>query len=214
MEQRLKNFDDKLKRSFQNDEATFKLLKEQTQKIIEGIESQRAEKEVMAQKRRKELKTLEQNIILEVTSQTGNYLESGSIISQSFEEKTGALRNDVLADRKERDATATNLLSNVSDQVSIIQGELFAEKKNREEAYDKVIKKLGLEVLRINDTLNQEKKIREESHNQLKSMLLSMRSRLTANLEVLVELTVRQRGEPESRIRTFCSNFWKKLFRR
>lgn len=184
MEQRLRNFDEKLKKSFQNDEATFKLLKEQTQKILEGIESQRAEKEALAHKRRKELKSLEQNIILEVSTQTGNYYESGSIISQSFEEKTGALRNDVLTDRKERDATAANLLSNVSDQVSIIQGELFAEKKNREEAYDKVIKKLGLEVLRINDTLNQEKKIREESHNQLKSMLLSMRSRLTAGLEV------------------------------
>lgn len=184
VEQRLKNFDERLKKSYQNDEATFKLLKEQTQKIVDTIEAQKTEKDELAAKRRKDLKNLEQNIILEINAHSENYLETGSQISQNFDDKSGALRSDVLNDRKEREANTSSIFSTVSDEVSLIQGELFAERKNREEAYDKIIKKLGLEVLRLNDTLNQEKKIREETHSHLRSMLIGMKTRLHSAIEV------------------------------
>lgn len=190
VEQRLKNFDEKLKKSYQNDEATFKLLKEQTQKIVDTIEAQRLEKDELAAKRRRDLKVLEQNIALEIQNHSENYLETGVQINQNFDEKSNALRSDVLNDRKEREANTTSIFSTVSDEVSLIQGELFAERKNREEAYDKIIKRLGLEVLRLNDTLNQEKKIREETHGQLRSMLVGMKTRLHGALEVTSYLTL------------------------
>lgn len=189
VEQRLKNFDERLKKSYQNDEATFKLLKEQTQKIVDTIEGQRAEKDELAAKRRKDLKSLEQNIHLEINAHSENYLETGAEISQNFDDKANALRSDVLNDRKERESNTNSIFSTVSDEVSLIQGELFAERKNREEAYDKIIKRLGLEVLRLNDTLNQEKKIREETHGQLRSMLVGMKTRLHSSLEVLASFT-------------------------
>ena len=66
VEQRLKNLEEKLRKSYQNDEAIFKIFKEQTQKIMETVESQKSEKEALSVKRRKEIKTLEQNILLEV----------------------------------------------------------------------------------------------------------------------------------------------------
>lgn len=184
IEQRLRAFDERLKKSFQSDEATFKLLKDQTQKIVDTLEAQRTEKEELAAKRRKDLKTLEQNINLEINSQSDNYLETGGMINQNFDDKANGLRSDVLNHRKEREANTNSIFSTVSDEVSLIQGELFAERKNREEAYDKIIKKLGLEVLRLNDTLNQEKKIREETHGQLRSMLVGMKTRLHSALEV------------------------------
>lgn len=184
VEQRLRSFDERLKKSFQNDEATFKLLKDQTQKIVDTIEAQKSEKDELAAKRRRDLKNLEQNIILEINTQSENYLDTGNQISQNFDEKAGGLRSDVLNDKKEREANTNGIFSTISDEVSLIQGELFAERKNREEAYDKIIKKLGLEVLRLNDTLNQEKKIREETHGQLRSMLAGMKSRLQGALEV------------------------------
>ena len=184
VEQRLRNFDERLKKSYQSDEATFKLLREQTQKIIDTVEEQKTEKDELAAKRRKNLKSLEQNIILEVNTQSENYIDTGNQISQNFDDKANALRGDVLGDRKEREANTTSIFSTISDEVSLIQGELFAERKNREEAYDKIIKKLGLEVLRLNDTLNQEKKIREDTHGNLRSMLAGMKSRLHGALEV------------------------------
>lgn len=130
------------------------------------------------------MKTLEQNIILEVTNHTENYLDTRSLISHNFDEKGSGLRSDVLNDRKERDSNTNSVFSTISDDISVIQGELFAERKNREEAYDKIIKKLGLEVLRLNDTLTQEKKIREETHSQLRGMLVGMKTRLQGALEV------------------------------
>lgn len=184
VEQRLKNFDERLKKSYQSDEATFKLLKEQTQKIIDTVESQKQEKDELAAKRRKDLKTLEQNIILEVNTHSENYLDTRNQISVNFDEKASALRGDVLNDRKERDVNTNAVFSTISDEISVIQGELFAERKNREEAYDKIIKKLGLEVLRLNDTLTQEKKIREETHSQLRGMLVGMKTRLQGAIEV------------------------------
>ena len=184
VEQRLKNFDDRLKKSYQNDEATFKLLKDQTQKIIDTVEAQRNEKDELTEKRRKDLRNLEENIILEINSQTENYLVTGGQINQNFEEKAINLRSDVMSDRKDRETNTNSIFSSVSDEVSLIQGELFAERKNREEAYDKIIKKLGLEVLRLNDTLNQEKKIREETHSNIRSMLVGMKTRLHSSLEV------------------------------
>jgi hypothetical protein len=189
VEQRLRNFDDRLKKSYQSDEATFKLLREQTQKIIDTVEEQKTEKDELAAKRRRDLKNLEQNIILEVNTQSENYMDTGNQISQNFDDKANALRSDVLGDRKEREANTTGVFSTISDEVSLIQGELFAERKNREEAYDRIIKKLGLEVLRLNDTLNQEKKIREETHGGLRSMLAGMKSRLHGAVEVKQLLT-------------------------
>jgi len=159
------------------------LLKDQTQKILETIEAQKSEKEALSAKRRRDLKTLEQNIVLEVNNQSESYFETGTQISNGFDDRAGGLRSEILLEKKERDNNTANLYSSISDEISLIQGELFAERKNREEAYDKIIKKLGLEVLRLNDTLNQEKKIREESHNQLRSMLVGMKTRLTSSLE-------------------------------
>ena len=184
MEGRLKTFEEKLKKSHQNDEATFRLLKEQTQKLLESVEAQKADKDELAAKRKKELKALEQAVLGEIGTQSENYFEAGSKVHADFDDKSAHLRNELLADKKEREANTSALVASVSDEISLIQGELFAERKNREEAYDKIIKKLGLEVLRLNDTLNQEKKVREETHNQLRSMLAGMKIRLSGAAEV------------------------------
>lgn len=179
---------------------------------MDTIEAQRNEKDELAAKRRKDLKTLEQHIILEINAQSECYLETGGQINQNFDDKANGLRTDVLNDRKEREANTNSIFSTVSDEVSLIQGELFAERKNREEAYDKIIKKLGLEVLRLNDTLNQEKKIREETHGQLRSMLVGMKTRLHSALEVILHFDPRLKEGADWPTKTSCLNCSKKPF--
>ena len=44
-----------------------------------------------------------------------------------------------MQEKKEREHNMISVLSNVTDEVSLIQGELFAERKTREESYDNII---------------------------------------------------------------------------
>lgn len=186
IENRLKTYEDRMKKSYQNDEATFKLLKEQTQRVVETIDSHKSEKDELASKRKKDIKTLENSVLNQINGQTEHYYEAQNQLNSTFDQKSNALRTEIINDKKERESNVSNLYSNITDEISLLQGELFAERNNREESYDKLIKRLGLEVLRINDTLTQEKKIREESHNQLISSLSSMRNRMVHAIEVIV----------------------------
>lgn len=71
-----------------------------------------------------------------------------------------------------------NLLSQMSEKLSMVAGEIFAERKNREEDYDNLIKRIGGHILRINNQLLQEKKQREETHEDFMQVLDGVYNRM------------------------------------
>ena len=75
-DQRLKNIDDKLKRAYQNEDATFRLFKEQFIKLQEAMSSQKTVRENQEDKKNKELKTLDTNITLDITVERQERKES------------------------------------------------------------------------------------------------------------------------------------------
>lgn len=61
-ETRLKALDDKMRKSQGNDEATFKMFKDQLVKLQEALNSQKVARELLEEKKGKELKMLNTNI--------------------------------------------------------------------------------------------------------------------------------------------------------
>lgn len=192
-ENRQKELDDRIRKSHQNDEATFKLFKEQILKLQEALSSQKVARELLDDKKAAELKMLDTNINLDINVERQERKEAESEINKMFEDKMGRQRLEMNQENKNREIVESNTTSTLTDQISIIQGELFAERKNREETYDKIIKKLGNDVLRVNDVLNNEKKTREESHSGLLKMLEEMHS----GLHYQINTEKRQRDETQ-----------------
>ena len=65
-EHRQKELDDRIRKSHGNDEATFKLFKDQILKQQEALSSQKMARELLEEKKAKELKMLDTNVHLDV----------------------------------------------------------------------------------------------------------------------------------------------------
>ena len=155
----MRAIEDKLRQSYQNDEANFKIFRDQIAKLNDNIKKQVSEREAQEEKKETDVRSMEANFSLQLNIEKQSRKEFEVEFNKEFEEKVSSLRTDMVADRKERDVKISNMLSNISDELSLIQGELFAERRSREETYDGIIKKLGADVLRINDLLNRESKV-------------------------------------------------------
>lgn len=155
----MRTIEEKIRKSYQNDEANFKIFKDKVSRIGESLKSQVNGREILEQAKEKEVKVLENNFGMQLSLEKQSRREFESDFIREFDDKMGRLRLEMVDERKENDSKISNMLNNVSDELSLIQGELFAERRAREETYDKIIKKLGGDVLRLNDILNSEKKV-------------------------------------------------------
>jgi len=158
-EQRLRNLEEKIRKSYQNDEATYKILKEQVEKLEEALSNQKQARQLVSQRNDKELKVIETNLNIQNNVDRQSKREAENELLGNFDGKLNSLRADMISDKRENDGKMASLLGNISDELSMIQGELYAERKSREENYDSVIKKLGNWVLKLDTMVNNEKRV-------------------------------------------------------
>ena len=63
-EQRLRSIEEKIRNSHQKDEVTFKIYKEQIQKLEDGLKGQSQARKLVSQRKEKELKVIQTNLSL------------------------------------------------------------------------------------------------------------------------------------------------------
>jgi len=125
---KLQALDEKLQRNALSEETKFKLLKDQITKLQEGLATERIAREILDERKSKELKLVENNVSLDLNVEKQNRKDNENKIQKQIDEKCFSLRL-----------------------------ELAKEKKTREEVMDRHAKELAEQIARLSDAVDAEK---------------------------------------------------------
>jgi len=127
--------DDKITRNYQYTEEKYKLVKEQIVKIQEGIATEVIAREILEERKEKELQLVENNIALELNVERQEIKETAQEALRKVDEKIQAVRLDVITEERERIEEIERQHRIISDQVINFEKELDEEKRLRSEEF-------------------------------------------------------------------------------
>lgn len=190
-----KHLEDKVGKNQSVNDERFRLLKDQVAKLQEGIATEIIAREILDERKTKEIKLVENNINLELNVEKQNKREVEQRIAKKVDEKIYSLRLDIAKEQKSKDDTIDKQIRLINEELGSIQGDLEAEKRAREETSEKLIKRLGEEIINFQETLAGERKVREETENVLFKMLEDIGSKLQG--EINTERGSREKAEEQ-----------------
>merc|ERR1711881_778648 len=91
----------KLSRNQMAEETKFKLLKDQITKLQEGLATERIAREILDERKAKELKLVENNVQLDLNVEKQNRKDNETKIQKHIDEKVFALRLDLAKEKKQ-----------------------------------------------------------------------------------------------------------------
>jgi len=157
-ESKIKQLDERHTKNHLITEEKLKLLKDQINKLQEGMATEIVAREILDDRKNKEIKLVETNIALELNEEKQIRKEMEQRILKKGDEKVYSLRVDVSKDQKSREDSIQRQMKEISDQTGHLQREIEEEKKTREEINEKLVKTIGDEILKLQEMLNVEKK--------------------------------------------------------
>lgn len=107
------------------------MLREQCNKIIEDIDSERQTREEFEIDTIKRIEDTQQVFVNQLTQENDDKSENFIIQSQKIDQKMASVANDIIFDAKNRDSNQNEAISNINDHLSEIQGMIVAQRKNR-----------------------------------------------------------------------------------
>jgi hypothetical protein len=102
-EQRIKKSEDHISSMQAKDEASFKGLKESLAKMVDILQHEQQARDLMDEKKTKEVKLTENNMLIELNIEKQNRRESEAKISKIIDERLYAIRLDLAKEKKIRE---------------------------------------------------------------------------------------------------------------
>jgi len=191
----IKHLDDKITRNYQYTEEKYKLVKEQIIKVQEGIATEVIAREILEERKEKELQLVENNIAIELNVDRQERKETAQEALRKVDEKIQAVRIDVITEERERIEEIERQHKIISDQVNNFEKELNEEKRLRADTNETLIRKIGYKISKFQEVMEIEKKVREETENVLFKLLEDIDYKFQTELSK--EKKVRERSQDE-----------------
>lgn len=134
-----------------NNEQEYKDIKEEARRIEELIDLERKEKAILAEKKRKEFKLIENSMEIEVNT-----------------EKFYSVKVDLAKEKKIRENNTYEFFDEVEENISDIRNDIDQLDKSRRENNDKLVKRLSQEINSFHHLLAEERKKRQNMHENIK----------------------------------------------
>lgn len=190
---KLKNLEGRVQNSSVSTEAKFKLLKDQISKLGETMSSERLARELLDEKKTKELKLVENNLLIDLNILKQSRKEHEGKVVKSLDEKLYGLRLELAKEKKFREEVAETQSQCIEDNLSKLTNFVENEAVTREESCARLNQHVQEEILKIEDSVHIERKEREEVNGSMLKMLEDMQDRLLQ--EITFERQERQSTE-------------------
>lgn len=174
-------------------------LKDSISKLQEQLANEHLSREIFSDKKAKEIKIVENNLILDINQEKQTRKETESKLAKIVDEKLFGLRLDLSKEKKIREESEETQLIEFADNIAKLQETLDVEMRTREDTYEKIIHMIGEDMQRCYNNLEVERKQREESHlvyekavedmkNRIKQEVYKERKEREATEELLIKL--------------------------
>merc|ERR1712000_646978 len=120
--------EEKLQRNALSEETKFKLLKDQITKLQEGLATERIAREILDERKSKELKLVENNVALDMNVEKQNRKDNENKLVKQIDEKLFALRIDLAKEKKIREEVMDRHAKELAEQIARLSDAVDAEK--------------------------------------------------------------------------------------
>jgi len=131
-------------------------LHEQITKLQEELAAERLSREVMDERKTKEIKSVESSISLDLTVEKRARKDLESKIMKQVDETCFALRLDLAREKKLREEAEERHEKEVADEIIRIADAIDQERKNRLDGEEAILRKLNDEVAALTEQITQE----------------------------------------------------------
>ena len=179
---KFKSVESKLENAALASENRFKLLKEQVGKLADQLGGERNSRELLDERKGKELKLIENNLQIDLSVLKQARKDYEVKATSILDDRVYKLRLELAKEKKSREeleeAQSLQLEEHLNKLADIIKG----ESEEREKGVERLEQRVVEELLKPTEELQKEGKIREETHRTLQSMIDDMQSRLLQEL--------------------------------
>lgn len=183
LEQMVGVLDQRVTQVTQAESARLRLLSDQTQRLLEGLQAMRVAREIHDERRQKELRLVESNAHLDVSkaAQERRELEARmeELSSSSVAEALEGFRRE---DRR-REAQRKDVARELQDETRRLAAMLEEQRASRIEYGERVAESLEAEFCKVEEALAAEQKLRCEAEGGMARMVEDVRRKMSWEIQ-------------------------------
>lgn len=191
LEMRLDLLDEKVARSLMAETTKFNLLKEQIDRIQEALSAERAAREVLDERKTKELRLFETNINIELNNERNIRTESENMMFDDINNSCDDLANHMVTNSQDHANKMADFRNAFLGRTKALIDKIDAECTERESRIRDITSKLDTEFSSLTRKTVDLRRTREESGKTLKREILQISTDIAAEIDA-------ERAERES----------------
>ena len=193
---KINNIEEKVMKIKANEESKFTVREKQSLKgslikLQEQILKERESREILDDRKGKEVKLLENNLVIDINIEKASGKEASAKLNKITDEKIFEIKIELGKEKNIREETEEKRIEEFTNEISLLQEAVENESNNRENGYDKLLKKIKEEMNRMYDMIENQSKSREETHNAYTSLVDNLDQKVRQEL-------LREKKERES----------------
>eukprot|EP01065_Artemidia_motanka_P025589 TRINITY_DN30586_c0_g1_i1.p1 TRINITY_DN30586_c0_g1~~TRINITY_DN30586_c0_g1_i1.p1 ORF type:complete len:315 (+),score=117.71 TRINITY_DN30586_c0_g1_i1:49-993(+) len=182
-EQRLADLEARLGDVEQRDEASWRAVNGQVDKLREAVDTQQKTHDVLDERKAKELQLLESTLQVELGAEKQERREVETCMLRQIDERLSQLREDVVVDVRRREDGLTQRHDEISTSIESLGAKIDRTRQLGDDRCAQVASMLREEVARLSNMLGMERKLREETESTMCKMLEDMCIKLEREIE-------------------------------
>eukprot|EP00756_Hemistasia_phaeocysticola_P024341 Hpha_TRINITY_DN15945_c1_g4::TRINITY_DN15945_c1_g4_i1::g.75419::m.75419 len=193
LEQRLADLEARLADAEQREDGSWRNVHGQVDKLREALDTQQRTRDVLDDRKNKELQLLESTMQTELSAEKQERREVEQLMLRQIDERIAQLRDDVLVDARRREGDIALRNEEISRSIEALAVKIDRTQQLGDERCSKVADMLREEVGRLSNILGIEKKMRETTEATMFKMLEEMCVKLQK--EIALERKEREKAE-------------------
>mmetsp|Transcript_124282 Transcript_124282/g.264874 ORF Transcript_124282/g.264874 Transcript_124282/m.264874 type:complete len:245 (-) Transcript_124282:54-788(-) len=163
--------------------ARVRMLGDQTQRLLEGLQAMRVAREIHEERKLKELRMLESNVMLDLSKASQERRALGARIEEAgamcLGEQCEALRDDL----RQRDAACEACAREIGEETQRLATALEELRSARAEYGERIVQSLEAEFQRVHEAIVTEQKLRFEAEGTMLRMVEDVCSRMRGEVQ-------------------------------
>mmetsp|Transcript_21702 Transcript_21702/g.39612 ORF Transcript_21702/g.39612 Transcript_21702/m.39612 type:complete len:251 (-) Transcript_21702:1719-2471(-) len=180
---RFKSIETRLDTSGVNSDNKYKLLRDQLNRVSEGLTQERHMRETLDERKGKELKLVENNLRIDLNLLKQARKDTEGKVLKVLDEKLYAIKVDLLKEKKLREEFESAQEQQLEETLERLLTFSDSEAVAREDSCSRISEVLVEETGKLENQLELDKKVREESISTMMQMLKDMQDRLLTEVK-------------------------------
>lgn len=179
---RFKSIETRLDTAGVNSDNKYKLLRDQLNRVAEGLGQERHMRETLDERKAKELKLVENNLRIDLNLLKQARKDTEGKVLKILDEKLYSIKVELLKEKKLREEFETAQEQQLEETLERLLNFSDTEAVAREESCGRLSEALDEETGKLEQEIELEKKVREETGSTMMQMLKDMQDRLLAEV--------------------------------